>query len=77
MADVIGPADPKASESGEVSVIADFAADTLVPHANRIDQRESGARTPDELARNRSVGPALPDRTWGSDAGPRNRSGSN
>ena len=67
VADVIGPADPKASESGEVSVIADFAADTLVPHANRIDQR--GIRRPhlDELAATGALGlpfpTALGDRT--------------
>jgi len=70
VADVIGPADPKASESGEVSVIADFAADTLVPHANRIDQR--GIRRPhlDELAATGALGLPFPTALGGSDAGP-------
>ena len=43
VAGVIGPADPKASESGEVSVIADFAADTLVP---RESNRSTGNPAP-------------------------------
>ena len=68
VADVIGPADPQASQSHEIAVIAGFAADTLVPHANRIDQR--GIRRPhlDELAATGALGLPFPTALGGSDA---------
>lgn len=66
--DLVGPAESAASESEAIGTIADFAARTLAPHANRIDRRGIGRAHLDELARTGAFGLPFPAELGGSDA---------